>query len=365
MSRNWCRACGPRAAEDDEAAVKIAVVLFNLGGPDVPEAIEPFLRNLFADRAVIDLPSFIRLPLARLIARRRAPVARKIYGRIGGRSPILAETERQARALERSLQASGHLARAFVAMRCWQPFSDEVARAVLDWAPEIIVLLPLYPQFSTTTTGSSIQDWRRAAGEAGIRIPTHRVCCFPADQGFVGAMAGLIKETIAGLKSPLGYRLLLSAHGLPQRTIAKGDPYQWQVERSAHAIVERLAIPGLDWRVCYQSRVGPLRWIGPATDAEIRLAGQHATSVVIAPIAFVSEHSETLVELDLEYSELAHRCGVPEYRRVPTVSAHPAFIEGMASLVRRAIESDSAVTSGVGRICPPGARRCGYLEGAA
>ena len=341
-------------------SVRIAVVLFNLGGPDSPDAVEPFLKNLFSDPAVIDLPSFLRRPLASMIARRRAPLARKIYERIGGRSPILYETEQQARALESSLESSGHLVRAFIAMRCWRPFSDETAKAVCDWQPQHVVLVPLYPQYSSTTTRSSIADWRRAAREAGLCVPTHRICCFPTDQGFVAAMVSLIKDAIAKLNGPHNYRLLLSAHGLPRRTIDKGDPYQWQVEQTAAEIIRRLDIPGLDWRVCYQSRVGPLKWVTPATDAEIRLAGTEARSVVIAPIAFVSEHSETLVELDLDYSELAHRSGVPEYRRVPTVRVHPVFIQGLAGLVLRAIGNEDPVTSGAGRICPAGSKLCGF-----
>jgi ferrochelatase len=342
--------------------LKLAVVLFNLGGPDNLQAVEPFLNNLFSDPAILSVPGFVRRPLARLIARRRAPVARAIYERIGGRSPILEETEKQARALEKGLARDGHEGRVFIAMRCWKPFSDEAARAVKAWGAQQIVLLPLYPQFSTTTTGSSLQDWKRAAREAGLDVPTSRVCCYPWDEGFVAASVATIRAALAG--APASFRLLLSAHGLPERTVRGGDPYRWQVERTAAAIVEALAIPGLDWTVCYQSRVGPLQWIGPATDAEIRRAGAEGKAVIVAPIAFVSEHSETLVELDLEYAHLAREAGVPDYRRAATVSHHAAFIDGLARLVGRAAGSQTPATCGADRICPRGFARCGFAETA-
>ena len=344
--------------------MKLAVVLFNLGGPDSPEAVEPFLRNLFSDPAIIALPAMFRLPLARLIARRRAPVARAIYDHIGGRSPILEETRRQADALQAALSGDGVEAKTFIAMRCWHPFSDGAARAMKAFNPDKIVLLPLYPQYSTATTASSLKDWARAAKQAGLAAPTARVCCYPWEPGFVAAAATKIAEAMAGASDTISWRLLLSAHGLPKRTIAKGDPYQWQVEQSAAAILTALDRPGLEPVVCYQSRVGPLEWIGPATDAEIRRAGRDGKGVIVAPIAFVSEHSETLVELDIEYRKLAEEAGVPEYRRAATVAAHPDFIAGLAGLVRRAAQGKT-VTCGPeschdGRICPPDKKRCGY-----
>ncbi len=330
--------------------MKLAVVLFNLGGPDSPEAVEPFLRNLFSDPAVISLPGILRRPLARFIARRRAPIAREIYAKIGGRYPIVEETQAQARALEQVL--SGHDTRAFIAMRCWKPFSDEAARAIAEWRPDHIVLLPLYPQYSTTTTRSSLEDWRRAAATAGLSAPTTAICCYPRMPGFVAAVAALIRQTTAQSRADVSYRLLLSAHGLPKRVIERGDPYQWQIEQTAAAIVEQLGVS--DWTVCYQSRVGPLEWIGPATDAEIRRAGAEGKGVIIAPIAFVSEHSETLVELDIEYAKLARENGVPDYLRVPTVSVRQEFISGLADLVL-----GSLAGSKVSRKCPDRLTCCG------
>jgi ferrochelatase len=341
--------------------VRLAVILFNLGGPDSPEAVEPFLRNLFSDPAIIALPAIVRLPLARMIARKRAPIAKKIYEHLGGRSPIFEETRRQADALEKALSSDDVEAKAFVAMRCWHPFSDGAARAAKAFNPDKIVLLPLYPQYSTTTTASSLKDWARAAKKAGLAVPTSRVCCYPWEAGFVTAAAAKIREAMAGASDDVSYRLLLSAHGLPKRTIQKGDPYQWQVEQSADSIVKALDMSGLEPVICYQSRVGPLEWIGPATDAEIVRAGRDGKGVIVAPIAFVSEHSETLVELDIEYRKLAGEAGVPDYRRAATVGAHPDFIMGLAGLVRQATEGKT-VTCGEGRICPADKKRCGYGE---
>ena len=342
--------------------MKLAVVLFNLGGPDSLDAVEPFLRNLFGDPAILSLPAIVRTPLARFIASRRAPFARDIYKKIGGRSPIVEETQAQAAALDKMLAERGVEAKCFIAMRCWHPFSDEAAAAVKEWGADSIVLLPLYPQFSTTTTGSSFSDWDRAAATAGLNAPRARICCYPDDPGFIEAVAALIHQTITRAKPGVDYRLLLSAHGLPKRVISRGDPYQWQVERTAAALVEKLGINGLDWAICYQSRVGPLEWIGPATDDEIRRAGAERKGVVLAPIAFVSEHSETLVELDIEYTHLAAQVGVMDYLRVPTVSVHPSFIAGLADLVTHANFGKSVMSASGTRICPSSFGRCACRE---
>ena len=317
-----------------------AVVLMNLGGPDSPAAVRPFLYNLFSDPAIIDLPRFLRLPLARFVASRRARVARDIYARLGGRSPLLANTEAQAQTLQAAL-GPGH--RCFVAMRYWHPLSSETAREVAEWAPDEIVCLPLYPQFSTTTTASSLAAWQIAAAREGLIRPTHIVRCYPCEQGLVEAIAGLVGlalDAASGTGQPP--RLLFTAHGLPKRIVRGGDPYPDQVERTAAAVVAALARPELDWRVCYQSRVGPLEWIGPATDEEIRQAGEDGVALVVAPISFVSEHSETLVELDLDYRHLAEVAGVAYYNRVATVGVEPIFIESLSILVKRALAGAQA-----------------------
>ncbi len=318
------------------------------------EAVQPFLFNLFSDPAILRLPALVRLPLARIIAWRRSPIAQEIYQKLGGASPLLANTEAQARALEEVL---GPQHRCFVAMRYWDPASEQTARKVADWAADEVVCLPLYPQFSTTTTASSLAAWRISATRCGIECPMRVVCCYPSDPGFVEAIAGLIRAALdAAADHEKPPRLLLTAHGLPKRIVQTGDPYPNQVETTAAAVIAALNRPGLDWTVCYQSRVGPLEWIGPATDDEIRRAGRDRVPAVVAPISFVSEHSETLVELDLDYRDLAVASGVPAYYRVPTVGTEPGFIQSLAKLVRRACAEDrvGGCASGFARCAMPG-----------
>lgn len=314
--------------------MKVAIILFNLGGPDSLEAVEPFLRNLFGDPAILRVPSFVRGPLARFIARRRAPKAQGIYAQIGGSSPILGQTEAQARALEEALANDGgerHEFRGYVCMRYWHPMTPAVVKSVERFAPDRIVLLPLYPQYSTATTASSFDEWKKLAT---FKVPTTEVVDYPVEPGFIAASVALLKEGLAQA-GDRPTRVLFSAHGLPERVIKSGDPYQKQVEQTAAAVAN--AIGGLDWTVCYQSRVGPLKWIGPSTETEIERAAHDRKGIVLYPLSFVSEHSETLVELDIEYRELADEEGVPFYVRVPTVGTHPHFIAGLARLVRHAL----------------------------
>ena len=337
---------------------RVAVVLLNLGGPDSPTAVEPFLRNLFEDPAILRLPTPLRRLLARLIAKRRGPEARAIYHRIGDRSPLLAETEAQARALREELTDLGAV-EVVVAMRHWHPTSDEAARRVAFFQPDRIVLLPLYPQFSTTTTASSLGAWEAAAQGAGLFAPTGAVCCYPGAPGLVEAHAALIEPLLDAAAAQGPPRLLFSAHGLPKRVVAAGDPYRWQVEETARGIVKRLGREGLDWAVCYQSRVGPLAWLGPSTLEEIARAGRDRVPLVVAPVAFVSEHAETLVELDMTCRALAEEAGVPRYERVPALGVHPAFIAALAGLVRAAVaRAGVAPGGGEGRRCPVLHRRC-------
>jgi ferrochelatase len=330
---------------------RTAIVLMNLGGPDSAAAVEPFLFNLFADPAIIALPNPLRWLIARLISHRRAPLAQKIYAQLGNVSPLLANTEAQARALETAL---GSDYKSFIAMRYWHPRADAAAVAVKAWNADEVILLPLYPQFSSTTVASSFADWHRAARKAGITARMRAICCYPTEAGFIAALAEAIAAAFAAWPATLGTpRLLLSAHGLPKRIVARGDPYEAQVNQTADAVRAALARPGLDSVVCYQSRVGPLEWLGPATDAEIRRAGAAGVGLIVAPIAFVSEHSETLVELDIDYAHVARDAGVPRYVRVPTVGASPRFIDGLAGLVRQARQAPSE------RPLPDGgARRC-------
>ncbi len=330
-------------ASDD----RTAIVLFSMGGPDSLDAVRPFLFNLFNDPAILRLPRLPRWLLAHVISRRRAQPAREIYRHLGGCSPLQANSEAQARALEAALGGSDRV-RCFVAMRYWHPFADQVVPAVRSYDPDRVILLPLYPQWSTTTSASSVADWQRACRQAGFSRPTRTVCCYPDNPGFIGALAKLARPLYRAAANHGKTRVLFSAHGLPEKIVAAGDPYAWHCERTIAALVAALAIPDLDWVGCYQSRVGPLKWIGPETAAEIARAGREGVSVVVVPIAFVSEHSETLVELDVEYRALAERSGVPAYLRVPTVGVDPEFIAGLARLVQEEPETKRCPAKFVG-----------------
>ena len=314
---------------------RLAVVLFNLGGPDSLEAVRPFLRNLLADPAILPAPAPVRFLLSRYIAGRRAAPARAAYEQLGGASPLLEQTEAQARALEAALAARGEEARCFVAMRYWHPRATAVLPEVRDYGPDEIVALPLYPQFSTTTSGSSLAEWRKLAGEE----PRLRVlCCHPQLEGLVDAWAGPLAAAVGRARAAAPVRVLFTAHGLPERVIARGDPYAWQVERTAAALRSaaeaRLgALDRVEWRVTWQSRATPEKWLEPDTGAEVEAAAKEGLALVLAPIAFVSEHSETLVELDIEYRALAERAGAAAWERVATPCAAPAYIEGLADLV--------------------------------
>lgn len=346
---------------------RIAVVLFNLGGPDSPSAVVPFLRNLFSDPAILRMPAPLRWLLARLIAWRRGPKARGIYDQIGGRSPIVPETEAQAQALTTALADLGEV-RTFIAMRYWTPMAPAAVEAVKAFAPDQIVLLPLYPQFSTTTTASSLDDWHRAALKAGLKAPTVGVCCYPDLPGLAEALAwgcdGALDQLGVSVKPRFGVkmkgekrpRVLFSAHGLPEKIIAAGDPYQEHVEATVEAVRSAMQHTNYDPVICYQSRVGPLKWLGPSTESQIIQAGADGVSVVVVPVAFVSEHSETLVELDIEYRHLAQTSGVPTYLRVPTVGVTEPFIAGLADLVRTVAKSDRDRDREL--VCATGSRRC-------
>ena len=339
---------------------RVAVVLFNLGGPDRPEAVRPFLENLFTDPAILRVPGIVRPWLGRFIAARRTKAAKENYAILGGGSPLRELTEAQARALDAALAAEAapdEEHRCFVAMRYWHPFSEEAVRAVRDWGATEVVLLPLYPQFSTTTTGSSMAAWAEAARAAGLRLPTTTLCCWHSDPGFAAATAALVREAWGKARDATapgtGLRVLFSAHGLPETIVKRGDPYQWQVERTVAAVVERMGMEGLDHQVCYQSRVTPQRWLGPSTEEALERAAEDGVAVLVCPIAFVSEHSETLVELDVEYRELAHKLGVPGYHRVPAQNSDAGFIAALAALVRRARAGGRALCSFAGaRQCP-------------
>ena len=312
--------------------MKKAIILFNLGGPDKIENVEPFLFNLFNDPAILNLPTFLRYPLAKLISNRRAPIATKIYEELGGSSPILKLTKEQSSALEIKLNQTQteDEYKCFIVMRCWNPRAKDVIKNVQLYNPDEIILMPLYPQYSAATSGSSIKEWKDVCKKNNYNVRTSTICCYPTDTNFINAHT---KEIVKKIKDIKNFKLIFSAHGLPEKNIKKGDPYQWQVEQSVKKIVESLNDENLDWILSYQSRVGPLKWIGPSTEDIIVENSKKGKHIVLVPIAFVSEHSETLVELDIEYKEIADANGCKNYTRVPALGINEDFIKAMSELI--------------------------------
>lgn len=349
---------------------RIAVVLFNLGGPDKTENIRPFLFNFFMDKNIIRTSLPFRYVIATLIANRRSKrEAGNSYSFLGGCSPLLANTQAQADALQQALSGQHNAEyKTFVCMRYWHPLAGEVARQVQAWKPDRIVLLPLYPQYSTTTTRSSLQQWNHAVRQVRLDLPTALICCYPEARGFVAASAANIRKTYEQAltetegKTLLKPRVLFSAHGLPEDIITDGDPYQAQCEQSARAIAKATGIPGLDWQICYQSRVGPKKWLGPSTGEELKRAAADGVPVIIYPHAFVSEHVETLVEIEIEYRQEAARLGIPWFARVPTVSVDKMFIDDLAALVVYHGRQSGISPAGGVRSCPLSSKRCCLSE---
>ena len=333
---------------------KTAIVLFNLGGPDELKSVKPFLFNLFYDPAIIGLPNPFRYLLAKFISGTRAAKSRKIYSLMGGKSPILEQTNLQAQELENKLaemSESGNEYKVFVSMRYWHPMSDMVVKKVKNYAPDEIILLPLYPQFSTTTTASSFNDWEASASQNDLNVPTRKICCYPTDFGFVAAHAKMIRDSYWKASETGKPRVLFSAHGLPEKIVDGGDPYQFQVEKTVEAVSQILAIENMDYEVCYQSKVGRMKWLTPSLDSEIRKAGAEKIPLVVVPISFVSEHSETLVELDIDYQNLANEVGVTGYERVPALGIEPLFIETLADLCLNIKEERQQICSSTFEKC--------------
>jgi len=318
--------------------LKVGVVLFQLGGPDSLEAIEPFLYNLFSDPDIIDFPlaRIARQPLARLIAARRAKHVAHHYAELGGRSPLLEHTARQAAALEAELRA-GCDARVAVAMRYWHPFTHEAIRQLERHAPDDVVLLPLYPQYSRTTTGSSFNEWRRWFRPNGWNPRLHVVEDFHEDQAYIGAVVKAIDSLIAEFADPSDLDLIFSAHSVPVAVVEAGDPYQRQIERTVELVWQRGGWPARR-HLCYQSKVGASKWLRPSMHEMLqRLAAEGHKHLLVAPISFVSDHVETLHEIEIEHRRHALRLGIQDFRMVPGLNDSPAFIRALAGLVRRRV----------------------------
>ena len=315
---------------------RVGVVLFQLGGPDTLAAIEPFLYNLFCDPDIIDFP-FARIgrkPLAKLISTTRARKVQHHYATIGGGSPIRRFTERQALALETELGMYGLDARCFVAMRYWHPFTREAIAQVLASGCDEIVLLPLYPQYSSTTTGSSLNEWQRLfRGHA----PVHRVKSFYCYPAYLDAVIEKIEEALARFPVPNRAELVFSAHSVPMSIIAKGDPYQRQIEETVQLLMERGKWSN-PHRLCYQSKVGASKWLQPSLHRTLHdLGAEKKREVCIVPVAFVSDHVETLGEIDHEAREEATRLGITQFEMSMGLNDSPKFISALGQLVRQAL----------------------------
>ena len=326
---------------------RVGVVLFQLGGPDSPAAVEPFLYNLFCDPDIIPLGllgAVLRRPLAWWIARRRSRVVAQHYAEIGGHSPIRLLTERQARALETAL--APHVEpRVVIAMRYWQPFTAQAAREINGSALDCVVLLPLYPQYSLATTGSSLREWSRVYKPSRPPLPLHGIEHFYNHPLYLDAVVERIALSLTHFDRPAEAHLVFSAHGLPLSLIEKGDPYQRQVEATVRLVLERGGWPNAH-TLCYQSKVGRQKWLEPSLAATIeQLAQAGVRHMLVIPIAFVTEHIETLYEINIEAREEAEKRGVEQFEMMPAVGDSPRFIAALADMVLRAVGVEAAITA--------------------
>jgi protoporphyrin/coproporphyrin ferrochelatase len=321
---------------------RVGVVLFQLGGPDTLAAIEPFLYNLFCDPDIIDFP-FARIgrkALAKLISTTRAHKVQHHYKTIGGGSPIRRFTERQALSLETELVRQGLDARCFVAMRYWHPFTSEAIAQLRAAQCEEVVLLPLYPQYSSTTTGSGLNEWERLSSGDPARHPAltvHNVGPFYRHPMYLDSVIEKIAEALDRFPRPHEAEIVFSAHSVPMSVIAKGDPYQRQIEETVRLLMQRGGWPNRH-RLCYQSKVGASKWLQPSLHRTLReLAGEKVREVCIVPVAFVSDHVETLGEINHEAREEAHRLGFRQFEMTSGLNDSPKFISALAELVWEAL----------------------------
>ena len=342
---------------------KKAVVLFNLGGPDRLESVKPFLFNLFNDKAIISLPRVFRFMLAYLISSKREKTAKEIYSFIGGSSPILKNTKDQAKKITGFLMNEKESFSVHVCMRYWHPMAKEVVKKVINTKPDEILLVPLYPQYSTTTTGSSFLAWDKEFKKYNKNIVTKRICCYPSQDYFIAAHVEKLKKIFDRImkkeKTLRNTTVLFSAHGLPKKIIKGGDPYQYQIELTVKQILSKTTEVGFNFSICYQSKVGPLKWLEPSTEQAVINAAKNKRTIVIIPIAFVSEHSETLVELDIEYSKLAKDHGCKNYYRISALGISNAYIKSLVSLILGASNRKGLINR---KICPNSLDRC-YQKG--
>ena len=320
--------------------MKIAIVLFNLGGPDSLDAIEPFLFNLFSDRDIFKLP-FGQKAFAKFISSRRAPKVAKEYKMIGGKSPINMWTEEQRQILQKLLRFYHKELDVYTAMRYWKPLTQETVDKIEDRDYDKIILLPLYPHYSITTTGSSYNEWMRHY--SGDKKLITLIKSYPTQYKYVAAINQRIDETLEKFPEAIrgNVQLVFSAHGTPVSLVKKGDPYSKQIKETVNAVMKARKNSHAH-HLCYQSKVGPMKWLEPATDAMIKdLSAKGKKNLLIIPISFVSDHVETLFELDIEYRHVADECGIQNYIMMRGLNDSTLFLEGLTELVNEEIKKDS------------------------
>jgi ferrochelatase len=330
--------------KEDQNQERIGVLLFNLGGPDTLDDVKPFLYNLFSDPDIIRLPwRALQKPLAWVISTGRHKKSRGYYEQIGGGSPLRKITEQQARALEEALGRRGISAKAYVGMRYWKPFTEEaIARIRADRITHLVVL-PLYPQFSISTTGSSLNLMKAILARDGGASPRLSVIeSWQDDPDYISALAGLVSEELGRFpdQAPSGTHIVFSAHSVPVSYIEEGDPY---LDHTRETVARVMKVLGEDrpHALSFQSKVGPVKWLQPSTDETVRrLAAEGVSQVLLVPVSFVSEHIETLYELDILYRHVAEEVGLAHYRRVPALNCRPDFIDALANLVEKKVMSD-------------------------
>ncbi len=318
---------------------KVAVILFNLGGPLSLEGVHKFLLNLFYDPAIVRIPSFFRFFLAHYLSIKRAPIAKKIYKYLGGKSPLLENTIAQEKALYLELKKDKYIEyKTFISMRYAAPRASDLMKDLIIFSPDEIIFLPLYPQSSTATTASSFDEmFTLLKNEKSLKkVIVKALNQYPNLSGFIEAQADKIQEVFDKNSFNKKVRILYSAHGLPMSIVRAGDNYPKQVKITVSALNKRLKEKGYNFKstLCYQSKVGPVKWLEPSVEYEIIRAAKEGVPIVIVPVSFVSEHSETLYELDVEYKKLADKEGVVSYSRVGTVSDSPIFIQGLATKIK-------------------------------
>jgi ferrochelatase len=328
-------------------AIKTAVILLNLGGPQSLSQVKGFLFNLFYDKTILNIPNPLRYLIAKIISITRNKKAQKIYSLLGGRSPILAETIAQAQALQDQLDQENF--KVFVCMRHANPNIDDLEKEITKYNPEQIIAIPLYPQFSYTTTHSAVEQIK----ERFKTIKTKFIGCFYSSKQFIDGQVELIQQALKEVDKSKT-TILFSAHSLPKKIIINGDPYQHQIEETVALIMKQ--IDGVNYKITYQSKVGPVEWIGPNTEDVIIDLANKKEQIVIVPISFVSEHSETLVELDIDYAKLAANT---KYVRVPALRTNKKFIACLKELVEQSIVQEKQITSNQGiRLCDSKFKYC-------